>query len=240
MCEADHRISAFRATDLAEAHDDDGEDRAGSSLLSALRSDDAVGISAVVARWYGGVNIGKARFQHIKERVHAALRSVGQKPGVPIEALWQTLDGRVLGGTSVALSVEDRRARAAAAAECRMGAGAHVLSVSCGARRPAHQPAAGGALTTQPVVAGDEGDGGSRQGTLSADLAVVTGSARLYAEPCAEPPSLERSQLVCPCCTLHNLSGTVTCEACGSVLPSAPASNANSAREVVELLSDSD
>ena len=233
---ADHRISAFRATDLAEAHDDDGEDRAGSSLLSALRSDDAVGISAVVARWYGGVNIGKARFQHIKERVHAALRSVGQKPGVPIEALWQTLDGRVLGGTSVALSVEDRRARAAAAAECRMGAGTHVPTASCSARQPAHEPAAGGALTTKPVVAGDEGDGESRQGTLSADLAAVAGSARLF----AEPPSLERSQLVCPCCTLHNLSGTVTCEACGSVLPSAPASNANSASEVVELLSDSD
>ena len=59
--------------------DDDGEDRAGSSLRSALRKAKAKGVAVVVARWYGGVNIGKARFRHVQERATALLYALGHK-----------------------------------------------------------------------------------------------------------------------------------------------------------------
>ena len=39
--------------------DDDGEARAGGRLKSALKKRKAVGVACLVARWYGGVNIGK-------------------------------------------------------------------------------------------------------------------------------------------------------------------------------------
>ena len=59
--------------------DDDGEARAGSSLRSALRKAKAKGVAVVVARWYGGVNIGKARFRHVQERATALLYALGHK-----------------------------------------------------------------------------------------------------------------------------------------------------------------
>eukprot|EP01043_Picozoa_sp_COSAG02_P051445 COSAG02_NODE_5414_length_4348_cov_3.668157_1_plen_302_part_00 len=74
---ATHRIASYRATDGAEWMDDDGEDRAGSSLRTALRKLKAKGVAVVVARWYGGVNIGKARFRHVQSRATTLLYSLG-------------------------------------------------------------------------------------------------------------------------------------------------------------------
>eukprot|EP01045_Picozoa_sp_COSAG04_P010508 COSAG04_NODE_646_length_11599_cov_28.808435_5_plen_225_part_00 len=48
---ADHRIACYRASDGAEFMDDDGEDRAGSSLRAALRKQKALGCAVVVGRW---------------------------------------------------------------------------------------------------------------------------------------------------------------------------------------------
>ena len=59
--------------------DDDGEARAGSSLRSALRKAKAKGVAVVVARWYGGVNIGKARFRHVQGRATALLYALGHR-----------------------------------------------------------------------------------------------------------------------------------------------------------------
>jgi len=103
---ADHRIACYRAEDGAEFIDDDGEDRAGTFLRSALKKEKAVGVAAVVARWYGGVNIGKARFQHIQERVVSLLRAVGHQPGVALsessaQAAWASAGpGHSLGSLS--------------------------------------------------------------------------------------------------------------------------------------------
>ena len=48
---ADHRIACYRASDGAEFMDDDGEDRAGTSLRAALRKQKALGCAVVVGRW---------------------------------------------------------------------------------------------------------------------------------------------------------------------------------------------
>lgn len=74
---ATHRIVCYRAIDGVEWMDDDGEARAGSSLRAALRKIKVKGVAVVVARWYGGVNIGKARFRHVQERATSLLRSLG-------------------------------------------------------------------------------------------------------------------------------------------------------------------
>ena len=85
---ATHRISAWRAAPPssgrgkpADGFDDDGETRGGSSLRAAMRKERVVGAAAVVARWYGGENIGKARFRHIQERAITAFRAAGHVPG---------------------------------------------------------------------------------------------------------------------------------------------------------------
>jgi len=113
---ATHRISAYIAEDGDEACDDDGEVRAGGSLRSVLRKEKVLGAVVVVARWYGGVNIGpwrciscyyksndivyadadcalftgKARFQHVESQALSLLKAIGQKEGQPLsQAYWQ-------------------------------------------------------------------------------------------------------------------------------------------------------
>lgn len=90
---ATHLISAFRCSkDGAEGSDDDGEARAGGKLLGILRKINARGVSVVVARWYGGVNIGKARFRHICDRASKLLVGCGLtgEPGSLMEAAWHS------------------------------------------------------------------------------------------------------------------------------------------------------
>ncbi|MCJ1451517.1 hypothetical protein MMC28_001855 [Mycoblastus sanguinarius] len=72
---ATHRIAAWRKPSNQCAlssellfdigHDDDGEKYGGKSLEKVLASMDVEG-AVVVARWYGGVMLGPARFDHIK------------------------------------------------------------------------------------------------------------------------------------------------------------------------------
>ena len=55
--------------------DDDGEARAGGRLKGALKKRKAVGVACLVARWYGGVNIGKvgrcaARLLSVPDQVY--------------------------------------------------------------------------------------------------------------------------------------------------------------------------
>jgi hypothetical protein len=90
---ATHLISAFRCSiDGTEGSDDDGETRAGGKLLGILRKINARGVSVVVARWYGGVNIGKARFRHICDRASKLLVGCGLtgEPGSLMEAAWHS------------------------------------------------------------------------------------------------------------------------------------------------------
>eukprot|EP00750_Incisomonas_marina_P030237 INCI7432.2.p2 GENE.INCI7432.2~~INCI7432.2.p2 ORF type:complete len:445 (-),score=90.91 INCI7432.2:2578-3912(-) len=86
---ATHKITAFRALDGSEGCDDDGENRAGSSLRAALRKEKMTGIATCVARWYGGTNIGKVRFRHIQNCALQALRAGGFRKGSSAsDAVW--------------------------------------------------------------------------------------------------------------------------------------------------------
>jgi hypothetical protein len=156
--------------------------------------------------------------------VHSALRAVGQKPGVPMDLLWKTtLDGHALGGTRVGLSPAERRERAAAAAEQRMGMGAHAPTVSselaaCGARS--------NSVGASHAASGQVAGASSLMSDVAAPLCALSGP--------------DRGQVVaCPCCTLHNPSCTRACVACGSALATAAKTDRPLANEVVEL-SDSD
>ncbi|KAL1793181.1 hypothetical protein ACET3X_008163 [Alternaria dauci] len=53
-------------------HDDDGEKWAGGRLGNVLRDTEAEGV-VVVARWYGGQNIGPIRFTHIENCAKEAI-----------------------------------------------------------------------------------------------------------------------------------------------------------------------
>ncbi|KAF1929869.1 uncharacterized protein M421DRAFT_419636 [Didymella exigua CBS 183.55] len=80
---ATHRISAYRvrsrqktltsSTHLFDtAHDDDGESWAGGRLARVLHDTQAEG-AVVVARWYGGTNIGPVRFTCIEKCAKEAI-----------------------------------------------------------------------------------------------------------------------------------------------------------------------
>ena len=80
------------------AFDDDGEARGGAAIRAELNAKKALGVAVVVTRFYGGVNIGKARFEHIRERTAAMLKAAGCVEGVMAESdAWRGA-GRALGG----------------------------------------------------------------------------------------------------------------------------------------------
>lgn len=127
---ADHNISAFRVASatggkMVTFSDDDGEDRAGSKLLGLLKTEDAIGVAVVVARWFGGVNLGQARFRHICNSAKDLLVDCGHKSGVAMHAVeehWGSGQSLTSSSSSAFLapqSAEQRRALQAAAAERR-------------------------------------------------------------------------------------------------------------------------
>ena len=78
---ASHNIYAYRikhGDSFTEHYDDDGEYGAGQHLLNLLRDCNAENALVCVLRWYGGVHLGKARFQYITDAGREALRGVYQ------------------------------------------------------------------------------------------------------------------------------------------------------------------
>lgn len=79
---ATHRIAAWRKPSSQRAlstqrlfdtgHDDDGEKYGGKTLDTVLASMEVEG-AIVVARWYGGVMLGPARFDHIRDCAREAI-----------------------------------------------------------------------------------------------------------------------------------------------------------------------
>jgi Uncharacterized protein family UPF0029 len=67
LARADHKIMAWNVGQ-STGFDDDGEKWAGRKLLEVLTSNEDQGILCV-ARWYGGIMLGPARFDHI---IHVA------------------------------------------------------------------------------------------------------------------------------------------------------------------------
>jgi hypothetical protein len=88
-------------TKVTSDFDDDGESRGGAAIRAELNKQDAVGVAVVVTRAYGGVNLGKKRFEHIRERVLVLLRAAGIEPGAVAssDAFRGVGAGRTLGGS---------------------------------------------------------------------------------------------------------------------------------------------
>jgi len=120
---ADHNIFAYRvACGSAVKFDchDDGEDRAGGRLLAMLNKEKALGVAVVVSRWFGGINLGPVRFQHICGSARILLQQCGHRPGVPMQEAERDFYSVLSAGTPAsAESVPARRELAAAAADRR-------------------------------------------------------------------------------------------------------------------------
>jgi hypothetical protein len=98
--------------------DDDNEPKYGTTALSKLKALKAMHTAVVIARWYGGEQCGKVRFEHIKAAIDEALEQAGHVPGTDIrEAVWRnsgegntTMGEDAKGGQSAEkLSVEELR-----------------------------------------------------------------------------------------------------------------------------------
>ena len=86
---ADHNMTAYRVKKipkgLDKAYDDDGEAHGGQRLLGCLTKLDACNVAVMVSRVYGGVNIGKRRFELIQETARTLLEEVAHVPGRGIQ-----------------------------------------------------------------------------------------------------------------------------------------------------------
>jgi hypothetical protein len=102
---------------VASGFDDDGEARGGAAIRAELNARRALGVAVVVTRSYGGVNLGKARFEHIRDRVRILLDAAGCEPDVPASSdafrgAGRRLDGAdggvaaALGGVPVSAAAE--------------------------------------------------------------------------------------------------------------------------------------
>lgn len=65
--------SSSKSASIMQDCDDDGEQAAGGRLLSLLQILNVVNVMVVVTRWYGGIQLGPARFKHINNAARDAL-----------------------------------------------------------------------------------------------------------------------------------------------------------------------
>ena len=77
VARATHNIYAYRLSNGAEHCEDDGEWGAGRVLLKVLKDHNVTDKLVCVTRWYGGVHLGKARFDHITEAAMITLQIAG-------------------------------------------------------------------------------------------------------------------------------------------------------------------
>ncbi|KAI8835895.1 Cgd2_2430-like protein, partial [Chytridium lagenaria] len=66
-----YRISAHMI--IRQDCDDDGEQAAGGRLLHLLQILELRNVVVLVARWYGGIQLGPARFKHINQAARDVL-----------------------------------------------------------------------------------------------------------------------------------------------------------------------
>lgn len=84
IASADHKIVAWRkesnqqsitgAVKYTPGHDDDGEKYGGKKIEKALEKENVAG-ACVVARWWGGIMLGPARFEHIEACAVSAVKA---------------------------------------------------------------------------------------------------------------------------------------------------------------------
>ena len=76
VARANHNIYAYRleaGDQIIEHFSDDREWGAGRKVLELLREHNVTNKLVCVSRWYGGINLGQARFDHIKEAARLTL-----------------------------------------------------------------------------------------------------------------------------------------------------------------------
>lgn len=64
---------AGKSASIVQDCDDDGEQAAGGRLLTLLQILNVVNVMVVVTRWYGGIQLGPARFKHINNAARDSL-----------------------------------------------------------------------------------------------------------------------------------------------------------------------
>ncbi len=106
---------------------------AGQRLLSQMKKMGATNVVMCVTRWYGGVNLGKARFEHIQSCCMNLLQALGHIQNEGIVHMWGK--GHELASSSAAQQREKdtpakRRALAADAAERRFSSSSSSSSSS--------------------------------------------------------------------------------------------------------------
>lgn len=81
ILKATHNISAYRIVEdngvISQDSNDDGEDAAGARLLHLLQLADVTNVYCVVSRYYGGIQLGPARFKLINNCARHLLVDVG-------------------------------------------------------------------------------------------------------------------------------------------------------------------
>ena len=171
---ADHNMAAFRIRGkraLEKWSDDDGEARGGSRILGTLTKAGATNVAVMVSRVYGGVNIGKRRFELIAERTSALLDALGHQPGVGIAHAWG--EGHALGGGAVAAELYSSQGAAHASSSSSGG-------TSAGPKRKR----TGGGSTSRA----DEEEEDARRRAAQREAAALAAERRMQSSNGAPPP----------------------------------------------------
>lgn len=77
---------AGKSASIVQDCDDDGEQAAGGRMLTLLQILNVVNVMVVVTRWYGGIQLGPARFKHINNAARDSLVKGGFVQDGPNEA----------------------------------------------------------------------------------------------------------------------------------------------------------
>lgn len=64
---------AGKSASIVQDCDDDGEQAAGGRMLTLMQILNVVNVMVVVTRWYGGIQLGPARFKHINNAARDCL-----------------------------------------------------------------------------------------------------------------------------------------------------------------------
>ena len=178
---------------MDKGHDDDGEARGGERLLGALNKDKVINAGVLVARWFGGVNLGKARFEHICERACWVLHAAGHVPGKGIQHRWGSQGHRLgAGSEGAANSVDAEQVPGVSQSATSQGGKKRER-----AKEEAHGAQLGGLKARRPVLAaaalhrwkesGRVGGGGARGNGAEEEGVLDPGEGRHEAEDAEGP-----------------------------------------------------
>ena len=251
------RKARRRAPEVVKEFDDDGETNGGRRLLGMLSKEGAVGVAVLVSRVYGGVNLGKARFEHIMRAGRTLLLACGHEKGVPLRKNWVSTAGTglVLGGESgsgkLGKAVEPssgcKRSRLlsmfAAQKQQEQAPRAARACVPAAAAPPAAPGARGGgrAGAGGRGRGSDGGGGGGSSGgsghgrTVAGGTAAAPASAALVAAAGVTSGETARVSVAavltwaCAACTFRNAGTGLRCEICETDRPASGAAAAAAA-----------